>query len=213
MKVITIPVTAFAQNCRIVICLVTKKAMIVDPGGDAEKIIAQLNELNVTVSFILLTHGHLDHVGAAKVLSEHYKVEIVGPHQDELFWFDALPMQAQMFGFKAITPFYPDAWLQAGERVKLGELQFEVRHCPGHTPGHVVFYEANHNAVLVGDVIFKGSVGRTDFPKGNATQLLASIQSQILTLPDETVIYSGHGTCTTVGHERSTNPFISGRFG
>lgn len=213
MKVITIPVTAFAQNCRIVICLVTKKAMIVDPGGDAEKIIAQLNELNVTVSFILLTHGHLDHVGAAKVLSEHYKVEIVGPHQDELFWFDALPMQAQMFGFKAITPFYPDAWLQAGERVKLGELQFEVRHCPGHTPGHVVFYEANHNAVLVGDVIFKGSVGRTDFPKGNATQLLASIQSQILTLPDETVIYSGHGTDTTVGHERSTNPFISGRFG
>lgn len=213
MKVITIPVTAFAQNCRIVICLVTKKAMIVDPGGDAEKIIAQLNELNLTVSFILLTHGHLDHVGAAKVLSEHYKVEIVGPHQDELFWFDALPMQAQMFGFKAITPFYPDAWLQAGERVKLGELQFEVRHCPGHTPGHVVFYEANHNAVLVGDVIFKGSVGRTDFPKGNATQLLASIQSQILTLPDETVIYSGHGTDTTVCHERSTNPFISGRFG
>lgn len=213
MNVVTVPVTAFAQNCRIVICQSTKQAMIVDPGGDANKLIEKLNELDVTVSFILLTHGHLDHVGAAKVLSEHYRIEIIGPHQDELFWFDALPMQAKMFGFQPIEPFYPHRWLTVADVVKLGDLAFEVRHCPGHTPGHVVFYEPTHKAVLVGDVIFKGSVGRTDFPKGDAAELLASIKSQILTLPDETVIYSGHGSDTTVGNERISNPFISGRFG
>ena len=213
MEIITLPVTAFAQNCRIVICKQTRQAAVVDPGGDAEKIIAELAKHTLNLQCILLTHGHLDHVGAAKELAEHFAVDIVGPQQDELFWFDALPMQAQMFGFAPVTPFYPQHWLNHGDIFPLGELRFEIRHCPCHTPGHIVFYEAEHKIVLVGDVIFKGSVGRTDFPKGDAQQLLNSIKQQILTLPDETRILSGHGPDTKVVTERISNPFISGKYG
>lgn len=213
MDIITIPVTAFSQNCRIVICKRTRQAVIVDPGGDADKIIAELAKYTVELKSILLTHGHLDHVGAAKQLAEHFDIKIIGPHKDELFWFDALPMQAQMFGFKPIEPFYPDAWLEADDTYEVGTLNFTVRHCPGHTPGHIIFYEASHQVVLVGDVIFKGSVGRTDFPKGDAAQLLDSIKKQVLTLPDETQILSGHGPNTKVSVERISNPFISGNFG
>ncbi|BDF94181.1 MULTISPECIES: MBL fold metallo-hydrolase [Pseudoalteromonas] len=213
MEIITLPVTAFAQNCRIIICKQTRQAAVIDPGGDAEKIIAELAKHSVSVQCILLTHGHLDHVGAAKILAEHFSVDIVGPQQDELFWFDALPMQAQMFGFAPITPFYPHHWLNDGDIFPVGELRFEVRHCPGHTPGHIVFYEAKHQLAIVGDVIFKGSVGRTDFPKGDAQQLLASIKQKILTLPDETKILSGHGPDTKVVTERISNPFISGKYG
>lgn len=213
MDIITIPVTAFSQNCRIVICKRTRQAVIVDPGGDADKIIAELAKYTVELKSILLTHGHLDHVGAAKQLADHFKIKIIGPQKDELFWFDALPMQAQMFGFKPIDPFYPDAWLEAGDTFEVGDLTFAVRHCPGHTPGHIIFYEAAHQVVLVGDVIFKGSVGRTDFPKGDAAQLLNSIKEQVLTLPDETQILSGHGPDTKVAIERISNPFISGKFG
>ncbi len=213
MDIITLAVTPFSQNCRIVICQQTRQAVIVDPGGDADKIIAELAKYTVVIKSILLTHGHLDHVGAAKQLADHFNVQIVGPQKDEQFWFDALPMQAQMFGFVPIQPFYPDVWLEAGDTYEVGDLSFAVRHCPGHTPGHVIFYEARHQVVLVGDVIFNGSVGRTDFPKGDAQQLLHSIKTQVLTLPDETRILSGHGPDTTVGVERISNPFISGKFG
>ncbi|MCQ8876906.1 MBL fold metallo-hydrolase [Pseudoalteromonas shioyasakiensis] len=213
MDIITLAVTPFSQNCRIVICQQTRQAFIVDPGGDADKIIAELARHTVVIKSIVLTHGHLDHVGAAKQLADHFNVQIVGPQKDEQFWFDALPMQAQMFGFVPIQPFYPDVWLEAGDTYEVGDLSFAVRHCPGHTPGHVIFYEARHQVVLVGDVIFNGSVGRTDFPKGDAQQLLHSIKTQVLTLPDETRILSGHGPDTTVGVERISNPFISGKFG
>ncbi|MBB1299812.1 MBL fold metallo-hydrolase [Pseudoalteromonas sp. SR44-8] len=213
MEIITVPVTAFAQNCRVVICKQTRHAAVIDPGGDADKIITELAKHQLSLQCILLTHGHLDHVGAAKVLAEHFSVDIVGPQKDELFWFDALPMQAQMFGFAPIATFHPQHWLSHGDTFTLGQLRFDIRHCPGHTPGHIVFYEATHQLVIVGDVIFKGSVGRTDFPKGDAQQLLDSIKNQILTLPDETRILSGHGPDTKVLTERISNPFISGKFG
>ncbi len=213
IKILTVPVTPFQQNCRILVCESTKKAAIVDPGGDAQKIVAILNEHGLKPEAIWLTHGHLDHVGAADELAKAYSVEIIGPHKDEQFWFDALPQQAQMFGFSPRPAFLPTQWLSHGDTLSLGNLSFEVRHCPGHTPGHVIFVEHAQKQVLVGDVIFKGSIGRTDFPKGDAPTLIASIKSQVLSLPDDFVILSGHGENTTVGQERATNPFISGRFG
>ncbi len=213
MKVVAVPVTGFAQNCRIIICEQTNKAALVDPGGDAQKLQAELAALNCELEAIYLTHGHLDHVGAAKQLADHFSVDIIGPHLDDKFWFDALPMQAQMFGFAAIAPFYPTKWLAHGDTITVGELVLAVRHCPGHTPGHVVFYHQDSEQLIVGDVIFQGSVGRTDFPKGDSAQLLESIKSEILSFPDDVAILPGHGPNTTVGHERRTNPFISGRFG
>lgn len=213
MKVFTIPVTPFMQNCRVIACDLTGKAAIVDPGGDAEKILAVVKEKKLQVEFVLLTHGHLDHVGVSKVISQSLDVEIIGPHIDDKFWLDELPMQAQMFGFAPHTAFLPNRWLSEGEVVKLGELKLQVRHCPGHTPGHVVFYEPASATVLVGDVLFKGSVGRTDFPKGDAAQLKHAIETKLFTLGDETRVMSGHGEDTTIGYEKRNNPFMSGRFG
>ena len=182
MKIITIPVTPFAQNCRIIACESTQEAIVVDPGGDSDKIIATLTSNSLTLKAVWLTHGHLDHVGAADVLRRQFDIKIIGPHKDERFWFDNLPMQAQMFGFPPIDPFYPDEWLSHGDTLSLGKLKFDVMHCPGHTPGHIVFYEQDNKCVIVGDVIFKGSVGRTDFPQGNSQQLIESIKAHILTL-------------------------------
>ena len=213
MKIITIPVTPFAQNCRIIACESTQEAIVVDPGGDSDKIIATLTSNSLTLKAVWLTHGHLDHVGAAEVLRRQFDIKIIGPHKDERFWFDNLPMQAQMFGFPPIDPFYPDAWLSHGDTLSLGKLKFDVMHCPGHTPGHIVFYEQDNKCLIVGDVIFKGSVGRTDFPQGNSQQLIESIKAHILTLPVNTAILSGHGSETTVEHEIKTNPFVSGQYG
>lgn len=213
MNIITIPVTPFMQNCRIIVCEQTQQAVVVDPGGDADKINAALKQHNLSLAAIWLTHGHLDHVGAAHNLREQHKVKMIGPHEDERFWFDNLPMQATMFGFKPINSFYPDEWLAHGDSIKVGLLEFKVLHCPGHTPGHVVFYQQAHNTVIVGDVIFKGSIGRTDFPRGDSKQLIDSIVQHIMTLPPNTAILSGHGNNTHVAHEQATNPFVSGQFG
>lgn len=213
INIITVPVTGFAQNCRFIVCEQTKKAAVVDPGGDINKLKQVIEQYQLCLVAVYLTHGHLDHVGAAKQLCDEFNIDMIGPHQDDKFWFDALPMQAQMFGFVGVEPFYPDKWLADGDTISVGDLHFEVRHCPGHTPGHVVFYQAEHKQLIVGDVIFKGSVGRTDFPKGDSEQLLASIKSKILQLDDDIAILPGHGPNTTVGAERRTNPFISGKFG
>ncbi|WP_125559749.1 MBL fold metallo-hydrolase [Pseudoalteromonas rubra] len=213
MQVITIPVTPFMQNCRIICCPGTGLCAVVDPGGDVDKILSVIKERTLKVEMILLTHGHLDHVGAGEALSEALGVDIVGPQREDKFWFDALPMQAQMFGFAPQASFFPRRWLEDGECVELGELKLEVRHCPGHTPGHVVFYEPQSATVLVGDVLFKGSVGRTDFPKGDAALLKRSIETQLFTLPEATRVMSGHGEDTSIGYEQRHNPFMSGRFG
>lgn len=213
MQVLTVPVTAFMQNTRFITCETSGKTAIVDPGGDADKLLSIIREHALDVEKILLTHGHLDHVGAADLLKATLDVEIVGPHENERFWFDMLPTQANMFGFAPKAPFYPDQWLLPGDTVMVGNLQLEVRFCPGHTPGHVVFYEQNSQQVLVGDVLFKGSVGRTDFPKGDAVQLKNSIERELFSLPDETRVLSGHGENTTIGDEKKSNPFMCGQFG
>ena len=213
MKITTIPVTPFMQNCRILQCAQSSQAAIIDPGGDSDKIIRALTQRGIEPSVIWLTHGHLDHVGAADTLRKHYQIDIVGPQRDEQFWFDALAQQAQMFGFAPQVPFLPNTWLEHGQTISLGEQQFEVRHCPGHTPGHVIFVCHSHKLAIVGDVIFKGSIGRTDFPKGDGPTLIASIKREVLSLDDDYRLLSGHGEETSVGQERLKNPFISGKFG
>ena len=213
MNIHTIPVTPFMQNCRVVVCSKTNSAAIIDPGGEPQKIIAELDKLGVRPQAIWLTHGHLDHVGAADELSAAYSIDIIGPHKDEQFWFDALAQQAQMFGFAPRPSFLPHQWLTHGDTLNLGELNFEVRLCPGHTPGHIILVEHTHKCALVGDVIFKGSIGRTDFPKGDGPTLIASIEREVLSLADDYTLLSGHGEDTSVGRERQSNPFISGKFG
>ncbi len=213
IKIHTIPVTPFMQNCRIIECTATQQAVVVDPGGDTTKIVAKLNELGLKPQAVWLTHGHLDHVGAADELATAYEVDIIGPHADEQFWFDALPQQAQMFGFAPRPAFLPTKWLSHGDVLTLGEASFEVRLCPGHTPGHVILVDHDNKVTLVGDVIFKGSIGRTDFPKGDGPTLIASIEREVMSLADDYRILSGHGEDTSVGHERLSNPFISGKFG
>lgn len=213
LKINIQPVTAFAQNSSLLICPVTQQAVLVDPGGDPQILIDLVDKNDCNLERILLTHGHLDHVGAAKVLAEHFGVTMIGPHIDDKFWFDALPQQAQMFGFSPIEAFLPDAWLGHGDEISFGEQQLAVRHCPGHTPGHVVFINHASQSVIVGDVLFKGSIGRTDFPKGDQAQLIHSIKTQLFTLPGEFIVYPGHGPSTTIGEERQTNPYLSGRFG
>lgn len=205
-----IPVTAFAQNCSLVVCTQTGCAALIDPGGDAEKITALLHQQGIEIDKILLTHGHLDHVGAAKILAQQFNVPLIGPHRDDLFLFESLPQQSAMFGFPHCEVFYPDQWLEEGESVSVGALDFSVLHCPGHTPGHIVFYQAEQHLLISGDVIFKGGVGRSDFPRGDGQQLIDSIEQKLLPLGDDVTFIPGHGPRSTLGHERLTNPFLRG---
>lgn len=208
MQIIVIPVTPFEQNCSLLICPETKKAAVVDPGGDIQKIMAAINSHKVTVEKIFLTHGHMDHVGATEELAKSLNIDIEGPHAGDKFWLDQLPMQGQMFGFPQIPPFEPQRWLNHGETIIFGHQTLEVLHTPGHTPGHVVFNHKETKQVIVGDVLFSGSIGRTDFPQGNFDTLMTSIKTQLWTLPEETIIYPGHGPTSSIGHEKRTNPYV-----
>jgi len=208
MQYTIIPVTAFAQNCTLLACEKTGKAALVDPGGDIDTLLEQVAQQNLTLEKILLTHAHIDHAGATGQLARELQLPIEGPHQDDQFWIDGLAQQAQIFGFPPAEHFEPTRWLQQGDNVMVGEESLEVRHCPGHTPGHVVFYHAGSRLALVGDVIFKHSIGRTDFPQGNHQQLINSIHQQILTLDDDVQLITGHGPMTTVGEEKIGNPFL-----
>lgn len=203
-----IPVTDFSQNCTVFWCAETKKAAVVDPGGDIDKIISYIEKEALSLEKILLTHGHLDHVGGVAALQKHFDVPIEGPHIDDKFWIDALDQQAQMFGFAAVDGFVPDRWLEQGDTVTFGKQTLQVIHCPGHTPGHVVFYNKEQSMLQVGDVLFKGSIGRTDFPQGNHSDLIASIKEKLLSLGDAVEFIPGHGPMSNLGFEKNHNPHL-----
>ncbi|WP_417534644.1 MBL fold metallo-hydrolase [Marinobacterium stanieri] len=213
MKYRIIPVTPFQQNCTLLWCEQTKAAAVVDPGGDLDRIKAAVAEEGVKLEKILLTHAHIDHAGGTAALSQELGLEIEGPGKDDEFWIEGLPQQSQMFGFPAVDVFSPDRWLDDDDQVSFGEVTLDVVHCPGHTPGHVIFYHQPTALALVGDVLFQGSIGRTDFPRGDHDTLIRSIKEKLLPLGDEIDFIPGHGPMSTFGHERQTNPFIAGRFG
>ncbi len=204
-----VPVTAFEQNCTILWCEKTRKAAVTDPGGDIERILTAVKQLDVTVEKILLTHGHIDHVGAAVPLARQLGVSIEGPQRADRFWLDSLPQQSRNFGLPVVVEaFEPDRWLEDGDTVTVGEVSFEVLHTPGHTPGHVVFFQREKRLALVGDVLFAGSVGRTDFPQGNYDSLVQSIRNQLFPLGDDVLFIPGHGPTSTFGRERAGNPYV-----
>ncbi len=209
LSVAIIPVTAFAQNCSILMCNKSKKAAVVDPGGDLERIIEQLQRMGATAEKILLTHAHIDHAGGTAALARQLNVPIEGPQEGDLFWIQGLPNQSAMFGFPAAEVFTPDRWLHDNDTVTVGEVTLQVIHTPGHTPGHVVFYSPENKLALVGDVLFQGSIGRTDFPQGNHEQLVHSIRAKLFPLGDDITFIPGHGPESTFGQERRTNPFVA----
>lgn len=213
LQVKIVPVTAFAQNCSIVWDSESKDAILIDAGGDTEKLKAEVDALGLKVQALWLTHGHLDHAGAVGALKKHWQVPVIGPHKEDAFWLDMIQDVAGRYGFPIPEKVSVDQWLEGKELLQLGEHQFEVRFAPGHTPGHVMFYNAAHALLWTGDVLFKGSIGRTDFPRGNHQQLLDSIQRECFSLPDETRFISGHGEISTIGHEKQTNPFVAGQAG
>jgi len=209
-----VPVTAFQQNCSIIKCMATGKAAIVDPGGDVDSIMAALEKMDATAEKVILTHGHMDHCGASDVLRQQLNIPIEGPQKGDEFWIAMLPESCEKSGFPHADSFEPDRWLEDGDTVTVGEQVLKVIFCPGHTPGHVVFYYPEQKVAWVGDVIFQGSVGRTDFPRGNAEQLVASIREKLFPLGDDITFIPGHGPTSTFGQERLNNPFVAdSRFG
>ena len=213
MQHLAIPVTAFAQNCSLAWCERGGRGVLIDPGGEAPRLLDAIAGQGVTVERILLTHGHVDHVGAAAEVARRLGVPIEGPHVADRYWLDALPQQAAAFGLPGSPAFTPDRWLVDGDAVSCGEDQLEVIHCPGHTPGHVVFFHRGAQLAFVGDVLFAGSIGRTDFPGGNHQDLMRSIRERLLPLGDAVRFVPGHGPESTLGTERRTNPFVAGRHG
>ena len=211
MKVAVVPVTPFQQNCSILVCEETARAAIVDPGGDLDRIVAALEDTGGTAERILLTHGHIDHCGGALALARQLGVPVEGPQRADEFWIAQLARQGAEFGLEAAEPFTPDRWLEGGDTVRFGNVDLEVLHCPGHTPGHVVFFDRGRRLAWVGDVLFKGSIGRTDFPRGDYAALIDSIRGRLWPLGDDVTFIPGHGPASTFGAERRTNPFVGDR--
>jgi glyoxylase-like metal-dependent hydrolase (beta-lactamase superfamily II) len=208
LQYLTIPVTAFQQNCSLVWCDLTHDAAVIDPGGDLDVVLAEAERLGLKLTQILLTHAHIDHAGGTATLAKQLSLPIIGPHPGDQFWIDGLPQQSQMFGFPPAGHFTPTRWLADGDTVQVGQSTLHVRHCPGHTPGHVVFHSPEAQRAFVGDVLFAGSIGRTDFPQGNHEQLIASIRERLWPMGDDTVFIPGHGPESTFGRERRSNPFV-----
>lgn len=213
MKYRIIPVTQFEQNCSLIWCEQTRKGAVVDPGGDLDQILAVVQDEGVELEKILLTHAHIDHAGGTADLAEMKQLPIVGPHKGDEYWIQGLPQQASMFGFKPARIFTPDRWLEDGESVQVGNVTLSVIHCPGHTPGHVVFFDPASKLAIVGDVLFNGSIGRTDFPGGNHQTLIDSIKLKLFPLGDDVDFIPGHGPMSTFGAEKKFNPFVGSRWG
>ncbi|MFT5483552.1 MAG: hydroxyacylglutathione hydrolase [Halieaceae bacterium] len=209
IKCIIVPVTAYQQNCSILKCEETGRGAIVDPGGDIDKINQAIEQIGADIEKILITHGHMDHCAATLELSQSMGIPVEGPHKDDDFWISQLPEVCKMSGFPIAQPFVPDRWLEQGDTVTVGKQVLEVYHCPGHTPGHVIFFHRERQLAIVGDVIFQGSIGRTDFPRGDHATLIRSIRENLFPLGDEVTFLPGHGPTSTFGHERQTNPFVS----
>lgn len=210
LQAMIIPVTPLQQNCTLLWCTDTMKGAFVDPGGDLDRLKAAATQSGATIEKILLTHGHIDHCGSAGIFASELGIPIEGPHKDDIFWISRLEEDGQRYGVNG-KPFEPDRWLEDGDTVTVGKLTFNVRHCPGHTPGHVIFHHPESKLALVGDVLFQGSIGRTDFPRGNHQQLLDAITQRLWPMGDETRFVPGHGPMSTFGHERATNPFVGDR--
>jgi glyoxylase-like metal-dependent hydrolase (beta-lactamase superfamily II) len=205
---IVVPVTPFQQNCTLVWCTRTNKAAIIDPGGEVDGLLELVAKRGLELDRIWVTHGHLDHCGGAADLRDRTGLKIEGPHPDDQFWIDGIETAAPQWGMTGARGFTPDRWLAEGDTVELGETSFEVVHCPGHTPGHVIFFHRQARFAQVGDVLFKGSVGRWDFPRGNQDQLIASITGKLWPLGDDVRFVPGHGPTSTFGEERRSNPFV-----
>lgn len=208
LRASVVPVTPFAQNCSVVWCARTGAGAVIDPGGDLDRVLAEVSGNGVQLQKILLTHAHIDHAGGVAELARSLKLPIEGPHPGDRFWIDGLPEQSRMFGFAPCDSFEPDRWLDEGDLVQVGEVEFEVKHCPGHTPGHVVFFSRADGVAFVGDVLFAGSIGRTDFPGGDYGTLVRSIREKLFTLGDDVRFVPGHGPMSTFGEERRSNPFV-----
>ncbi|WP_317933342.1 MBL fold metallo-hydrolase [Halioxenophilus sp. WMMB6] len=209
LKYRVIPVTPYQQNCSLVWCDQTLQAAVIDPGGDLDRIHSAIEQAGVTPVAIWLTHGHLDHVGGTPQLASELSLPIIGPHKEDDFWLASVPDQAKMMGFPTVVPFQPTRWLDDGDTLTLGELTFQVIHCPGHTPGHVVLFEPQSKLAFVGDVLFAGSIGRTDFPRGNYDDLVHSIRGKLWPLGEEVQFVPGHGPMSTFGQEKRSNPFVA----
>ncbi len=206
----TIPVTPFQQNCSVVWCDITQEGAVIDPGGDLERILAFVRDQGIVLKQILITHAHVDHCAGTADLAEALNLPIVGPHPDDQYWIDALPATAAQYGFPPARLFTPTRWLQDEDTVQVGQSTLRVRHTPGHTPGHVVFYADDAKRAFVGDVLFAGSIGRTDFPGGDYETLIASITQRLWPLGDDTVFIPGHGPESTFARERQSNPYVGG---
>ncbi|MEY2620363.1 MAG: hypothetical protein RIT26_183 [Pseudomonadota bacterium] len=210
LKYLTIPVTPFQQNCSLVWDDQSQQAAVIDPGGDVDRILAAVKKLGLKLEQIWITHAHVDHAAATAELAESLDLPIHGPHPEDQFWIDGLAQAAAMYQFPPAKPFQPTRWLHDGDTVSIGAHTLQVRHCPGHTPGHVVFYSPEIGRAFVGDVLFAGSIGRTDFPRGDYDTLIGSITQRLWPMGNETVFIPGHGPESTFGRERQTNPFVGG---
>ena len=208
MQVINTPISPYLQNAPIAYCEETNKCIFIDPGDELDKLIQVQTELKLIPEYIFITHGHIDHAGAAKELAAKLNLNIIGPHIDDSFLLESLEIQGQMYGMNAQN-FIPDKWLKHEDSISFGNQTLEIKHCPGHAPGHVIGINHKAKKIIAGDVLFNGSIGRTDLPKGNYQDLIDSINHHLLTLDDSYIVHCGHGPDTTIGYERKTNPFLN----